>query len=127
MRFRSVFAGLTLTALGAAPPARAQRATPLQFDSTALAAVRWRELGPARGGRSVAVSGSVQRPNEYWMGTTGGGVFKTTDGGLNWAPMSDAYFGGTIGAVAVAAAGVVNGEPSWWPSGSAWSDQLNLP
>jgi photosystem II stability/assembly factor-like uncharacterized protein len=70
-------------------------------DSTAFAALKWREVGPTRGGRSVAVAGSVQRPNEYWMGTTGGGVFKTTDGGLNWQPASDGFFGGTIGAIAV--------------------------
>ena len=74
---------------------------PVTFDSTAFSALRWREIGPARGGRSVAVAGSVQRPNEYWMGTTGGGVFKTIDGGQNWAPATDSYFGGTIGAIAV--------------------------
>ena len=74
---------------------------PLSFDSTVFSALRWREMGPARGGRSVAAVGSVQRPNEYWMGTTGGGVFKTTDGGQNWAAVTDSYFGGTIGAIAV--------------------------
>jgi photosystem II stability/assembly factor-like uncharacterized protein len=72
------------------------------FDSGALGALRWREIGPYRGGRSVAAAGSVARPNEYWMGTVGGGVFKTTNGGLDWTPMTDKYFGGTIGAVAVA-------------------------
>ena len=80
------------------PPAPAG---PLTFDSTVFGATRWREVGPARGGRSVAATGSVQRPNEYWMGTTGGGVFKTTDGGQNWAAASDSYFGGTIGAITV--------------------------
>src|SRR5439155_846056 len=45
--------------------------------------------------------GSAARPNEYWMGTTGGGVFKTTDGGNTWLPASDKYFGGTIGAIGV--------------------------
>ena len=74
---------------------------PLAFDSSVFATLRWREMGPSRGGRSVAVAGSVKRPNEYWMGTTGGGVFKTTDGGQGWAAASDAYFGGTIGAIAV--------------------------
>ncbi len=74
---------------------------PLTFDSTVFGGLRWREAGPARGGRSVAGTGSVQRPNEYWMGTTGGGVYKTTDGGLNWAAASDNYFGGTIGAITV--------------------------
>ena len=72
------------------------------LDSTSLRALRWRELGPARGGRSVAVAGSTSRPLEYWMGTTGGGVWKTTDAGLNWQPVTDAAFGGTIGAIGVA-------------------------
>ena len=56
------------------------------FDSSAFAGMRWREIGPYRGGRSVAVAGSSKRPLEYWMGTTGGGVFKTVDGGMNWTP-----------------------------------------
>src|SRR5207245_5923538 len=43
------------------------------------------------------------RPNEYWMGTTGGGVFKSNDGGQTWTPMSDKYFGGTIGGIGVSA------------------------
>lgn len=73
------------------------------FDSLALTGVRWRELGPYRGGRSVAVSGSVARPSEYYLGTTGGGVFKTTDGGQSWFPVTDRYFGGTIGGIDVAA------------------------
>jgi len=70
-------------------------------DSAALSTVTWRNLGPQRGGRSVAVAGSASRPQEYYMGTTGGGVFKTTDGGDTWNPVSDRYFGGTIGAIAV--------------------------
>src|ERR1043166_1644911 len=70
-------------------------------DSAALSSVTWRNLGPQRGGRSVAVAGSSSRPQEYYMGTTGGGVFKTTDGGDTWNPVSDRYFGGTIGAIAV--------------------------
>ncbi|MBA4071137.1 MAG: glycosyl hydrolase [Gemmatimonas sp.] len=72
------------------------------FDTSAFAALRWREIGPYRGGRSVAVAGSNKRPYEYWMGTTGGGVFKTVDGGMSWQPATDKYFGGTIGALAVA-------------------------
>ena len=75
--------------------------TSFTVDTSHLAALRWREVGPARGGRSAAVAGSTQRPLEYWMGTTGGGVFKTTDGGMNWSPMSDRFFGGSIGAIAV--------------------------
>ena len=71
------------------------------YDTSALAALRWREIGPFRGGRSVAVAGSSKRANEYYFGTTGGGVFKTTDGGIGWAPVTDKYFGGTIGAIGV--------------------------
>ena len=72
------------------------------IDTTVYSSLRWREIGPFRGGRSVAVAGSVARPNEYYMGTTGGGVFKSIDGGESWAPVTDKYFGGTIGAIAVA-------------------------
>jgi len=85
------------TALAQGAPARAA-----SLDTTALNTLRWRELGPFRGGRSVAVAGSATRPNEYYMGTSGGGVFKTLDGGQSWAPVTDKYFGGTIGAVAIA-------------------------
>ena len=75
--------------------------SPMTLDSAVFSGLRWREIGPARGGRSVAAAGSVARPNEYWFGTTGGGVLKTTDGGLTWQPMSDRFFGGTIGAIAI--------------------------
>ena len=71
------------------------------YDSTAFAALRWREIGPFRGGRSVAVAGSSKRPYEYYFGTTGGGVFRTTDGGVTWTPVTDKYFGGTIGAIGI--------------------------
>jgi len=73
------------------------------LDTAALNTLKWRELGPFRGGRSVAVTGSAARPNEYYMGTTGGGVFKSLDGGQSWAAVTDKYFGGTIGAIAVSA------------------------
>jgi len=88
-------AGVRATAVQPAPTQA------LVVDTSLFNALRWREIGPARGGRSVAVAGSVQRPLEYWMGTTGGGVFKTTDAGMSWQPATDRYFGGTIGALAV--------------------------
>ncbi len=66
-------------------------------------ALRWRSLGPARGGRSIAVAGSVLRPYEYYMGATGGGLWKTTDGGTTWKPVTDGLINhSSIGAVAVA-------------------------
>ncbi len=83
----------------AAPLLAGAQAAP--YDSTVFAALKWREIGIFRGGRSVAVAGSAARPNEYWWGTTGGGVFKTTDGGDTWLPVTDKYFGGAIGAIGV--------------------------
>ncbi len=74
-----------------------------QHDSAVFAGVHWREIGPYRGGRSVAVTGNPSRSNEFWMGTPGGGVFKSVTGGESWAPVTDKYFGGTIGAIAVSA------------------------
>src|SRR3954469_25995110 len=67
-----------------------------------LAGLRWRSLGPARGGRSQAVAGSSSRPLEYYFGATGGGLWKTTDGGVTWRAVSDKFFNSSsVGAVAV--------------------------
>lgn len=74
----------------------------LSYDSTLYNALEWRSIGPFRGGRSSAVTGVEGQPNVYYMGSAGGGVWKTTDAGNTWANISDGYFGGSIGAVAVA-------------------------
>ena len=84
----------------ATPSAFAQAPT-TPYDTAAFAALKWREIGPFIGGRSVAVAGSPTRPREYYLGTTGGGVMKTTDGGITWKAVTDKYFGGTIGSIAV--------------------------
>src|SRR5260221_1529183 len=66
-------------------------------------ALRWRNVGPARGGRSIAATGVASRPYEYYMGATGGGLWKTTDGGITWRPMTDGLItSSSVGAVAVA-------------------------
>ena len=66
-------------------------------------AMQWRLVGPHRGGRVTAVAGHESQPYTYYMGATGGGVWKTTDGGQTWNNISDGYFNtGTIGAIAVA-------------------------
>ena len=66
-------------------------------------ALRWRSLGPPRGGRSLGVAGSVARPYEYYMGATGGGLWKTTDGGVTWRAVTDGQIhSSSVGAVAVA-------------------------
>ena len=62
----------------------------------------WRLVGPFRGGRCAAVCGVVGDRDTYYMGTAGGGVWKTTDAGERWDNVSDGFFGGSIGAVAVA-------------------------
>ncbi len=65
--------------------------------------VKWRSIGPFRGGRSVTATGVVGDPQTYYMGTTGGGLWKTEDMGIHWANISDGYFKtGSVGAVAVA-------------------------
>ena len=64
-------------------------------------AMKWREVGPYRGGRCAAVAGVPGQPNVYYFGSTGGGVWKTVDGGFTWKNVSDGFFGGSIGAVAV--------------------------
>ncbi len=64
--------------------------------------VKWRSIGPFRGGRSVTASGVVGDINTYYMGTTGGGVWKTDDMGNTWRNISDGYFTtGSVGAIAV--------------------------
>ena len=65
--------------------------------------LKWRNIGPFRGGRSVTSTGVIGKPHTYYMGSTGGGVFKTTDDGITWKNISDGFFKtGSVGAIAVA-------------------------
>jgi photosystem II stability/assembly factor-like uncharacterized protein len=64
-------------------------------------ALEYRLLGPFRGGRSAAVTGVPNQPNLYYFGAAGGGIWKTTNGGRQWENISDGYFGGSIGSIAV--------------------------
>jgi photosystem II stability/assembly factor-like uncharacterized protein len=82
-----------------APPAGNAAAAPL--DPDLWKALRWREVGPYRGGRADAVVGLDGDRATYYFGATGGGVWKTTDAGRTWQSVSDGFFGGSIGAVAV--------------------------
>ena len=66
--------------------------------------LRWRSIGPFRGGRAVAGTGVVGDPKTYYMGTTGGGLWKTDNMGITWRNVSDGYFKtGSVGAIAIAA------------------------
>lgn len=71
-------------------------------NETKYKAVKWREIGPYRGGRSCAVTGVLHKSNLYYMGSTGGGVWKTENSGSSWVNVSDGFYGGSIGSIAVA-------------------------
>ena len=96
-------------ALGAQTPPRAgpaapapQAAAPL-YPASTFAGLSFRNIGPNRGGRSIAAAGSAQRPREYYFGATGGGLWKTVNGGLSWLPVTDGQLrSASVGAVAVA-------------------------
>ncbi len=73
------------------------------YDSTLFSGMRWRNIGPFRGGRADAVTGVRGRPRTYYFGATGGGVWKTEDAGETWHNISDGSFHtASVGAIAVA-------------------------
>ncbi len=79
----------------------AQTTSTVKFQEKLYNSLQWREIGPFRGGRSAAVTGVPGQPKLFYMGATGGGVWRTTDGGGTWENISDGFFGGSIGAVTV--------------------------
>src|SRR6266545_3484168 len=73
------------------------------LDPTILQPLRYRMIGPARGGRVTTVTGVEQEPLTFYMGSTGGGVWKTTNAGLSWSNISDGYFASaSMGSIDVA-------------------------
>ncbi|MDA7980765.1 MAG: hypothetical protein MPJ50_18570 [Pirellulales bacterium] len=77
--------------------------TSVGLDARYYDSLRWRNIGPNRGGRSLSATGSPGRPNEYYFGATGGGLWKTVDGGTSWEPVTDGQLtSSSVGAVAVA-------------------------
>jgi photosystem II stability/assembly factor-like uncharacterized protein len=83
-------------------PAPNASPTPNAKPNNPLKLFQYRQIGPFRGGRVSTVAGVATQSNVYYFGATGGGVFKTTDGGINWFPVSDDYFKtGSVGAIDV--------------------------
>ena len=73
----------------------------LPFDTTITNQLQFRNVGPWRGGRSTAVVGDLENKQLFYFGATGGGVWKSNDGGNNWNNISDGFFGGSVGAITV--------------------------
>ena len=73
----------------------------INYNESLYNSIEYRLIGPFRGGRAGTAVGVLNNPNLYYMGTAGGGVWKTQDAGSTWEPISDGYFGGSIGAIAV--------------------------
>src|SRR5207253_4779289 len=87
MRTRFIIIGVAFVVLlSGSPSAQGDRYAPF------FGSLKWRSIGPLRGGRSITAAGSTKRPLEYYFGATGGGVWKTTDGGVTWQPTADEYF-----------------------------------
>lgn len=97
---RSVFVVLAVVASATSKPTVGHAEN---YPAEMFQAMKWRLIGPFRGGRSVAVAGTASDRLTYYQGTTGGGVWKTTDAGITWTNVSDGFFQtGSVGAVAVA-------------------------
>ena len=95
----SPFAATPATAFAATQPLA--QSTPL-IDAELFAEMRWRAIGPFRGGRSKAAAGVPGQPHLFYVGVNNGGVWKTTDAGRTWVPIFDDQPTGSIGSIAVA-------------------------
>src|SRR5882724_2158265 len=73
-----------------------------QSSSVDLSELKWRLIGPFRGGRSITAEGVAGKPGLFYFGAVGGGVWRTTDAGMSWEPIADSLPIASIGAVAVA-------------------------
>jgi photosystem II stability/assembly factor-like uncharacterized protein len=102
LRSLSMVIASTTVLLVVSSPSPVTAAPAKDVDPSLYSALQWRNVGPNLGGRSLAVAGSAVRPNEYYFGATGGGLWKTTDGGTTWAPVTDEQISSSsVGAVAV--------------------------
>ena len=99
MKFRAhnVMVAGVLAVFAAAIPSSAQ-----QYDQKFFSEMRWRCIGPFRGGRTVAITGVPHQPNLFYIAAVNGGIWKTTDTGHTWEPIFDSQDTGSVGAIAVA-------------------------
>mgnify|MGYP001025839159 FL=1 len=105
LRTKLVIVALLVLVLSGARASNAQMMTSTSstFTPELFAGLKYRTVGPSRGGRVTAVAGHRAQPSTFYMGATGGGVWKTTDYGKSWHNISDGYFAtGSIGAIRVA-------------------------
>lgn len=107
MHLKSFFPLLILALLFLLSPyegqAQSSKKTEPVYSPDLYGQMKWRNIGPNRGGRSLGCAGSPGRPNEYYFGATGGGLWKTIDGGNEWFPVTDGQVtSSSVGAVAVA-------------------------
>ena len=99
----SAFAFVGISVSPAADPSpSATPAAPGTVDQKLFGGMKWRPIGPFRGGRALAIEGVPDEPNTYYFGAVAGGVWKTIDGGANWSPLFDKESISSIGAIAVA-------------------------
>src|SRR5882762_1586199 len=87
-----------------------------QYDTSLYSGLRWRTIGPFRGGRVNAVSGVVGQPDTFYFGSVGGGVWKTSNAGRTWTPVFDSANSASIGAIGVSAS---NGSVVYVGTGEA--------
>ncbi len=107
--FISISIGLTWAfALGIVVHGQRRQSAP-PAPSDALKVLQWRQIGPFRGGRVSAVAGVASQPMVFYFGGTGSGVWKSTDGGINWEPISD---GSVFGTGSVGAIGLSDSDPN---------------
>ena len=98
-RFYSLFFGTLFVSLSIFV---SETITAQTYSENLYSALEYRLIGPFRGGRSAAVTGVPNKPNLFYFGATGGGVWRTKNGGRTWENISDGFFGGSIGAIEVA-------------------------
>src|SRR5580704_5292003 len=97
IRFGFVFFALALVVPAVPKPAQAQSVPASMYQ-----AMHWRSIGPLRGGRTVAATGSPDNPNLFYIAAVNGGIWKSDDAGRTWTPIFDGGPTGSFGALAVA-------------------------